>query len=398
MLPIEPKRRHAAPGLKNFVMTTLKGITWNHTRGFTPLVAGAQRFAETHPGVEIAWHKRSLQEFADYPIQKLAETFDLLVVDHPFSGYAAAHPTLLPLDEHLPSDYLEDQAQNSVGVSHASYEHSGHQWALAIDAAAPVAAWREDLLEKHDARVPQSWDELLALARRGLVAVPAIPIDSLMNWFMLCVACGEEPFAAPNEIVSAAVGGAALGHLRELVLACGEENLSRNPIATYEEMASGASIAYCPFAYGYANYARRGYAPHALRFGGLVAFDGQPLRSTLGGTGLAISARSENREAALEYAQWIASPQCQRSLYVESGGQPGHRAAWTDESANRLTGDFFRDTLSTLDAAYLRPRYDGYLPFQDEAGPVVHRYYAHGDARACLDELNALYRGSGRHE
>jgi multiple sugar transport system substrate-binding protein len=119
-------------------MTTLKGITWNHTRGFTPLVATAQRWSETHPDIEVVWHKRSLQEFADFPIQKLAETFDLIVIDHPFVGYAAAHGTLLPLDEHLPADYLRNQAENSVGVSHASYEYSHHQWALALDAATPV--------------------------------------------------------------------------------------------------------------------------------------------------------------------------------------------------------------------------------------------------------------------
>src|SRR5437870_3634207 len=99
----------------------LTGITWDHSRGYLPMVATAQRFHETHPEVEIVWQKRSLQEFADAPIQKLAETFDLLVLDHPFVGSAAAHTVLLPLDEHLPADFLADQAGNSVGPSHPSY-------------------------------------------------------------------------------------------------------------------------------------------------------------------------------------------------------------------------------------------------------------------------------------
>src|SRR5262245_44074202 len=112
------------------------------------MVATAQRFGETQPGVEIVWQKRSLQEFADYPIEKLAETFDLLVIDHPFVGYAAAHPVLLPLDEWLPADFLADQAAHSVGVSHASYQYGGHPWALAMDAATPCSAYRPDLLAK----------------------------------------------------------------------------------------------------------------------------------------------------------------------------------------------------------------------------------------------------------
>ena len=66
----------------------LTGITWNHTRGYLPLVATAQRFADQHPDVSIEWHRRSLQEFADFPIERLAERFDLLVIDHPFAGHA----------------------------------------------------------------------------------------------------------------------------------------------------------------------------------------------------------------------------------------------------------------------------------------------------------------------
>jgi multiple sugar transport system substrate-binding protein len=60
---------------------SLTGITWNHTRGYLPLVAAAQRFADRDPSVEIIWHTRSLQEFADAPIERLAESFDLLVLD-----------------------------------------------------------------------------------------------------------------------------------------------------------------------------------------------------------------------------------------------------------------------------------------------------------------------------
>ena len=66
--------------------TVLRGITWNHSRGFVSVVATAQRYCELHPDVEITWEKRSLQEFADAPIQGLAEAYDLLVIDHPLGG------------------------------------------------------------------------------------------------------------------------------------------------------------------------------------------------------------------------------------------------------------------------------------------------------------------------
>src|SRR3990172_9463302 len=171
----------------------LRGITWNHSRGYLPMVATAQRFVETHLETQFVWEKRSLQEFADYPLEKFTEYFDLLVIDHPFVGTAARSGALLPLDEHLSVEFLTDQRQHSVGQSYHSYTYDKHQWALAIDAATPVASWEPKLLEKSGASVPESWEELLQLAKRGLVAFPAIPVDSLMNFFMLCCALGEEP-------------------------------------------------------------------------------------------------------------------------------------------------------------------------------------------------------------
>ncbi|MFN8594367.1 MAG: extracellular solute-binding protein [Thermomicrobiales bacterium] len=376
---------------------SLTGITWNHTRGYLPLVAAAQRFADANPDVVITWQVRSLQEFADFPIERLAERFDMIVIDHPFAGYAARHPTLLPFDELLPDDFLADQAAHSVGASYRSYEYGGHLWALPIDAATPVSSWRPDVLAREGVGPPETWDDLLTLARRGLVALPAIPVDALMATYMLCLALGEEPCATPECMVSEEVGVAALETLRELAALCDAACLARNPIRTYEAMTASDTIGYCPFAYGYVNYARADYTPQPLRFGGLVAFAGRQLRSTLGGTGLAISRRCEDRALAAAYARYVASPEVQRGMYVVNGGQPGHRAAWSDPEVNQLTGNFFADTLPTLDAAWLRPRYSGYIPFQDRAGEIVHHYLgAGGDPRAVLAAIDQRYRESLR--
>ena len=127
-------------------LISLKGITWGHSRGYTPLAALSQRFSELHPGVEVEWQKRSLQAFADQPLEDLCPHFDLLVIDHPWVGTAARFGYTLPLDQHLSSYFLEDQRMHSTGGSHESYHYDGHQWALAIDAAAPAASYRADLL------------------------------------------------------------------------------------------------------------------------------------------------------------------------------------------------------------------------------------------------------------
>ena len=379
---------------------TLTGITWNHSRGFVPLVATAQRFSETHPGVEIRWKKRSLQEFADYPLHKLVNQYDLLVIDHPWAGYAAAKRVLLPLQEYLPADFLADQAAHSVGFSHASYNFSGYQCALAIDAATPVAACRPDVLAKAGAAVPQTWADLLALAKMGLVALPGIPLDTLMNFYMLCSTQNHGPFVNDEWVVPEAVGAQVLAQLRELALYCTPEIYHWNPIAVYEALSSRDDLAYCPFAYGYSNYARPGYAKNVLIFDDMVSLNGfGRCQTTLGGTGLAISAASLHRETALAYAQYTADPACQRTLFFQNGGQPGHRAAWLDKTVNRQANNFFKNTLPALDRAYLRPRYAGYLHFQDNAGNYVQDYVKNGgDPKVVLRHLARLYQESKKEE
>lgn len=370
----------------------LKGITWNHTRGLLPMQATAQRFSELHPGVEVHWEKRSLQAFADAPLQTLAAGFDLMVIDHPSIGEAATSGAVLALEELLPEEFLLDQAANSVGSSHRSYKFQGRQWALAIDAATPISGWRADLMEHFDARPPATWDELLELARRGLVTMPAIPIDSLMHFFMLCNALGEAPFTNIDTVVGQAVGARALQILYELLSLCAPGSLERNPIQTWQLLTESTSVAYCPFAYGYSNYSRRGYAEHVLEVGGLVSLDGtQPMRSTLGGAGLAISSSCKHREIAAEYAQFVAEATCQRTLYFQAGGQPGHRGAWLDGAVNQASNQFFANTLPTLDAAWVRPRFNGFIAFQDKASLAVHRYLCSGgDEDATLREMDAL--------
>ncbi len=374
----------------------LKGITWNHSRGFTPMAATAQRFSELNPGVEIKWEKRSLQEFADFSIQELAGKFDLLVIDHPWAGFAAKTESIIPLDQYLDAAYLKDQEENTVGASFKSYTYNGHQWALPIDAATPVASSRPDILAQKGLKLPETFEELMALADLGLVAFAGIPIDVLMNFYTFCCSLGEDPCMLEDEIVSSETGIRALQLFRQLASKIDERNFSRNPIQVYEAMSSTDDIAYCPFAYGYSNYSRNGYAQHLLHFHDMITLDGKTnLRSTLGGTGLAVSSASSNISMAVKYAAFVASPACQRSLYAESGGQPGHLNAWMDSEVNRQSQQYYLNTLPALQRAFLRPRYHGHMFFQDHAGDLVRDYLMNGgNETQVLSALNKLYVSS----
>jgi len=369
----------------------LNGITWGHSRGITPLLALSQRYSELHPEVEIRWKKRTLQEFADFPIEKLTLEYDLLIIDHPWVGCAAATNCVLPLNEYLSPAYLNDQACNSTGQSHNSYTYKGKQWALAIDAATPAASYRKDLLPA----LPQTWEDVLELAEAGKVAVPAIPIDLLMNFYTFCIAHGKEPFASNDEVIDEATGVNAIQTMKALYSKLDPKFFQCNPIAVAELMSTTDDFWYCPFAYGYSNYSRTGYAKELLHYSEVVTFNGKKLRTTIGGTGLSVSAFSQHKETALDFAALAVSGESQRTMYVQHGGQPGHRSAWEDEEANRLTHDYFRNVLPVMDNGYMRPRYNGYLHFQDHAGdPLQACIREDGDPLKALKTMNEIYRQS----
>jgi multiple sugar transport system substrate-binding protein len=375
----------------------LRGMAFDHPRNVTPLRASAQEYGLGNPEIEISWDARSLKDFEEYPIEKLTDSFDLVVIDHPFVGTGVEKQVLVPLDEYVPEKYLADQRENSVGPSYRSYSWEGHQWALAIDAAAQVSACRPDLLDGAGLEVPRTWDEIFELAgalpRQTRIGIPLNPTHSYCTFITLCANIGGGYFGDETDGTNFSVAQEALGHLKKLVQVAHGASLELDPVQILDTMSQSNEVAYAPFIFGYCNYARQGFAPHLVRFADIPSTRTEPAGSVLGGVGLAISAHSEHGQAAIDYALFVASGECQKGLYFESGGQPGHRAAWIDPEVNEWSSEFFKGTLRTLDLAYLRPRHAGYPVFQELAGEVIHRFLRNGgSSRETVENLDRLYK------
>ncbi|MXQ07437.1 extracellular solute-binding protein [Alphaproteobacteria bacterium GH1-50] len=371
----------------------LRGMTWNHSRGLDPMLATSARYAEMHPGVEIVWEKRSLQAFADRPIGEMASDYDLMVIDHPHVGEVADSGHLLALDTVGREAEMAALAAGSVGLSHPSYEFDGHQWALAIDAATPVACYRPDLMDA----APESFDSVLELAAKGQVACALIPINTLMTFFGLARNQGMAVAETPDRLMARDEAEEVLDLLLSLSSKLDPRCLTLDPIGVYEWMGRTLDApAYSPFGYGYTNYSREGYCRFPLVFADAPG-SGQngPQGTVLGGTGIAVSSQCQHRDVAVDYAFWIAGAECQSGLFFDAGGQPGHAAAWEDPRCNAACRDFFVNTRKTLETAWLRPRYDGYMGFQDRGGDILHACLRGEAAPAeTLDRLDAAYRES----
>ncbi|WP_163617785.1 MULTISPECIES: extracellular solute-binding protein [unclassified Microbacterium] len=362
----------------------LRGITWDHERGRNSIVAASHAYADAGHDVEVEWEARSLQAFADQDLESLTRSYDLLVIDHPHIPHAADAGLLAPLPDAEGPDAF-------VGRSDESYHWQNARYALAIDAAAQVAAYRPDLLPEP----PRTWTEVLDLARDGGVRWPAKPIDAFASIFTLSSGlqdadAGRTGFAEPTAFAQA---WDVLSRLRDLVPA---ECLDENPIQTADRLSASSSWAYAPLLYGYSNYARTGFREHVLRWTDIPEIDGQPRGSMLGGAGLAVSARTEHRAEAIAFVTWAATGDVQRGVYARAGGQPGHVSAWTDASLDELTGGFFAATRRTMDLASLRPQHPAYMTVQNAACERVHRGLLNRDpAPDLLADLDRLFESLG---
>lgn len=363
---------------------TLKGITWDHPRGYECIVA-ASRLYEQETDVRIEWTKRSLQAFADAPIVELAKNNDFIVLDHPHVGQISETGSLLPLPE------PEDNSA-SLGGSAESYFWKGKCWSYAIDVSCQMAVRRPDI----DAAIPLTWEQFLEQdAAKYRALTPLLPVDAIDMLMTLVAGRSEEdlPFS-DSEFVSEANGLYALQVLKALYKLGPAEACDWNPIKVLEILSTTDEFACSPCLFGYVNYARPGFQEKTLEYFDLPLCEGyQRRRGILGGAGIGVSSKTSHPEKAVAFARWLASEGVQSGVYLENEGQPANRHTWLKHQDNPLYTGFFKGAFATIDDAWTRPRDQWFLHFIDEVCAVFPDFFRKDMPEGTfLRLLNSLYR------
>ena len=288
---------------------------------------------------------------------------------------------LLDLNQFLTDDDRAQFARDEVGASWRSYAYRGGIWALPIDTAAQTSARRDDLFAEHGWAVPMTLDEVIDLAgraaARGLhVGWPAVPTDLMCTLVSIAASMGRNPGRDAGDFLAATDAGPVVDLLKALARVVHPKSKDWNPIRCLDHMAANDDVVYVPYLFNYVNYSTPGEG-NKITFGAAPRLStGLPARTILGGAGIGVSSRAADPRAAFDYAMYLSTPRYQAGEYVVHGGQPGSRTAWLSKEANALTGNFFRDCLPVLDAAYLRPTHPGFVPFFHDAtlrlAAVVH--------------------------
>ena len=378
----------------------LKGLTWDHPRATRPLQAAAEPLESLHPDITVTWEAQPLAGFEARPLHEAADAYDLIVFDHPHVGEAAAGGWLLPVDSLLHAQKLHDS--DFVGPSLSSYRWQGQTWGLPLDAACQVSCWRGDLLDEVGASVPSTWSEVLSLGEKALsrqcyLGIALAGVHSLMTLFSLCASQGA-PLVQDDadELLDRNAARAAFNAMRALLAFCPTDVLDWNTIALQDAMSSRDDLLYCPAVYGFSPYAERS-RQRRLTYGNLPGLTQGCAGSTLGGAGLGISARSKQADAALTIAAYLVSADVQTEVIAAHGGQPASSAAWQSSLANERTLSFYANTRRTIDQAWVRPRFAGYLDFQRAGGALVEACLRDVlRMEPMLDQLDAAWKAARR--
>lgn len=358
----------------------LRGLAWGHRRATGPLEPLTAAFRRDHPDVSIEWTVRPLSDFEHQPIAAIADRFDLMIIDHPFCGDIAASGACLALEEAI-SELGPDADRLYVGPSLASYRFAGHVWAAPIDAATQHAAFRPDLLSKAGESIPSNWLETVRLGERlrrtGLwIATPVVSPHAFATVASLMANLGHPIATDPDKpfTFDRAVMTEAFEALDAVLASSPPEALDWNAISLSEAMVARDDIVFTPAIFGYATYAEADMSA-PLRFSKFCGL-ASPFHagSMLGGTGLAVSATTKQRDAAIAFARFCLSPLAQERIIPDHHGQPALASAWEHAGNDTRFGKFYSGVRASVDTAWIRPRRRRYIRFQAEAGRLTELY------------------------
>ena len=349
---------------------TLRVLAWDHPRCLTPLAVAREEYRAL-TGIDLEISVRSLAGFGD-DVPTSGE-LDLVLIDHPHIGEAAAGGQIVALDGLLAAETIKDCRDGAIGPSGWCYEHEGSTWAIPIDAACQVLACSRAIAS------PTTVSEVvtLAQARPGRVALPLHPAHALSAFVSIVAALGADDAVTGFGEESLAVD--ALEVMANLV--------ALGPVAAHQwdppaalAALEGQAVDCIPWTYGYVGYDVQWADAPAWDTGGTPG-------SILGGVGMAVLSGANDPVAAATFAAWFGGAHTQRDIVTICGGQPAEVGAWA-ASPDPLC----QATIRSMEAAVVRPRARWWPDLQIDAGELIREDLIAGvPANETAERLHERY-------
>jgi multiple sugar transport system substrate-binding protein len=262
------------------------------------------------------------------------------------AGFAAAG-WALPLDEYISQEQKAAYFPGTLAACTYQDQLTALPWFMDTG----MLYHRTDLLEKHGGTVPETWDDM---AKMGKAAMDAGDTPFGYLWqgkqaeVLVCDAVeviGSNGGRILSEDGSRSMIGedAAVQAIQFLYDTINELGISPSDVLSWEEEGSRA-----PFTSGQSMFLRNwsyvwpiSQDPDVSEVVGKVGagplphFPNGKSASCLGGYQLGVNANSQNRDAAIEFVQFLSSPEIQKRIALNFGLGPSRPALFKDSQINK---------------------------------------------------------------
>lgn len=345
------------------------------------MAALLREFEATHPGVRV--REEVLPSSSDQQHQFYVMTlegrqapFDVMAVDTVWVQEFARSGWIMPLDNLLPAAERERYFQGPLLAS----TFQGRLYAMPWYIDAGVLYYRRDLLDRYGFSAPQTWPELVTIARTILDAEQDPRLAGFV-WQgkqyegLICVALeflrssGSELWEGDEALAST-----ALQFMRDLIA---KDGITPLAVATADEegtrhlFGDGRAIFLRNWPYAWSLFQQEGSAVKGkVGIAPLPTFPGHAGVPTLGGWTLAVPTRAPHPQAATDLIRYLSSPDVQRRMALEIGYKPVRRDLYDDDRLVRAQ-PWLRDLQPVFLAAKPRPVTPYYLMLSQLAQPEL---------------------------
>ncbi len=358
-----------------------------------------EMFAEKHPEIKVITEigPHSSTAFHDMLTQKLknrSKDVDVFLMDVVWPPEFASAGWAMPLDDLFTS---EEQKKYLPPVISAN-QYKGKIYGLPLFIDSGMLYYRKDLLEKYGFNPPATWQELVKQAElimkkeqqkgniiygysgqfkqyEGLVCDMIEFILSNNGWILNPET--SKPVIQEKPAVD------AVRFVRDKIIG----NIAPEGVLTYQEPESldlfvqGKAVFHrnWPYAWKISNDPSKSRIAGKVGISRLPHFPGGRSFSTLGGWQVGISAFTEHRKEAWEFARFLSSKKVQKLIALMAGKAPTREALYHDRDVISANPQFVRMKDVFL-SAYPRPK----TPLYPSISNVLQRYFS-----AALSDKNS---------
>lgn len=355
-------------------------ITWSTLATGGPQVSDvyralAQVYERQNPGVRVTVQIQpgtSGEQYNRYVTLFAARdsSVDVISIDVIWPAPMVAAGWLAPLDQWFTPERRSEFLPSAIRANTIGGRIYGVPWYT----DAGLLYYRRDLLEKHNARVPQTWDELISTAQR-IVAAENNPqlggflfqgarIEALANFFfeVLWSNGGDILDTNGRVILDNGKGLEALNFMLDLVR---RHRVTPPGVTTLPTDDTRAAFQDGRFVFlRNWTYAMGLFQSEGSRVQGRVGIAPLPRgsagsASTLGGWQLAVSNFSRNKEAAYRFVEFMTGPVAQKAMATQLSTVPTWKATFEDALVKQRA-PYYPDMLKVALNARPRPQISDY--------------------------------------